>query len=263
MSRIEFDEKMSRKVEAVYITPEVMAQRRQVLQSLDLGVGENVLDIGSGPGLLAYDMARAVGRNGRVCGIDASRAMVAMSGKRCAEQPWAEFRTADAAQLPYPDDCFDAAVSTQVYEYLPDIPAALAELHRVLRPGGRAVILDTDYGSLVIHTRNTTRMTRVLAAWDEHFVHASLPRSLSRQLRQAGFTVRDRMAIPMFNAEFQDNTYGKGMLEMMAAFAPGRKGVSQSEAEAWFAEFTSLDADGEFFFSLNRYLFLADKLNGA
>jgi ubiquinone/menaquinone biosynthesis C-methylase UbiE len=75
--------------------------------------------------------------------------MLATSRKRCAGQPWVELRTADARKLPYPDASFDAAVSTQVYEYVAHILAALAELHRVLRAGGRAVILDSDYGSLL------------------------------------------------------------------------------------------------------------------
>ena len=259
MSGTKFDEQMSRKVEALYLTPDVVAQRSQVLRALQVVAGEHVLDIGSGPGLLAYDIATAVGRKGRVCGMDASSVMVAMSSKRCAEQPWAEFKTANAAQLPYPDNSFDAAVSTQVYEYLADVPAALRELHRVLRPGGRAVVLDTDYGSLVIHTENKTRMGRVLAAWDEHFAHATLPRTLSRQLRDAGFAVRERIAVPMFNPEFEDNTFAKGMLAMMASFVPGRQGVSQSEADAWFAEFAALGEQGKFFFSINRYLFVADK----
>lgn len=261
MSGMEFDEEMSRKIEALYVTPEVVAQRRQVLEALTLAPGEHVLDIGSGPGLLAFDMATAVGREGRVCGVDVSEAMVAMAGKRCAARPWAEFRTAGATHLPYADDSFDAAVSTQVYEYVPDIPAALGELHRVLRPGGRAAILDTDYGSLVIHTENPARMARILSAWDEHFTHASLPRTLSWQLREAGFAVRTRIAIPMFSPEFEDNTYGKGLLAMMKSFAVGRHGISQSEADAWFDEFAALNAQGAFFFSLNRYLFVADKRN--
>jgi arsenite methyltransferase len=237
----------------------VVAQRSEVLRALDLAAGEHVLDIGCGPGLLAYDIAAAVGSAGRVCGIDMSAAMVAMSARRCAEQPWAEFQTADASLLPYPDDSFDAAVSAQVYEFLPNIPAALAELHRVLRPGGRALILDTDYGSLVLHTEHPARMARVLSAWDQHFAHANLPRTLSRQLRDAGFRLRERTAIPMFNPEFEDNTYGKGMLEMVASFAVGRNGVSQSEADDWFAEFTSLNKKDAFFFSLNRYMFVGEK----
>src|SRR5580692_5893346 len=166
---------MSRKVEALYLAPDVVAQRERVLQALALTTDEEVLDIGSGPGLLAYAMAEAVGPKGKVCGIDVSGAMVAMAKKRCCDQAWTDFRKAEATQLPYPDDSFDAAVSTQVYEYVRDIPAALAELHRVLRLGGRAVILDTDYGSLVIHTEDRPRMERVLSAWNEHFVHANLP----------------------------------------------------------------------------------------
>lgn len=259
MATFKFDEDLSRKIEAIYRTPDVVEQRRQLLDALKLVVGEQVLDIGSGPGLLSYDMAATVGPKGRVCGVDTSQAMLAMASQRCAEQPWTEFREAAATQLPYADASFDAAVSAQVYEFVADVPAALGELHRVMRPGGRVAILDTDYGSLVIHTEDPPRMARVLAAWDEHFVHANLPRLLSRQLREAGFTIRQRMSIPMFNPEFQDNTYGKGMLETIASFAPGRKGVLQAEADAWFAEFQTLQSEDKFFFSLNRYLFLAEK----
>ena len=256
---LQFDEETSRKVEALYLTPDVVAQRCQVLKALQLRQGERVLDIGSGPGLLAYDMAASVGRDGSISGIDISEDMLAMSRKRCANQPWTEFGMADATKLPYPDNWFDAAVSTQVYEYVADIHAALAELYRVTRPGGRAVILDTDYASLVIHTSDPRRMQRVLSAWDEHFVHAGLPRLLSWHLRDAGFDIQQRDVIPMFNPEYHDNTYAKRALGIMASFAVGRRGVSQEEANAWLAEFADLGRDGKFFFSINRYLFLAVK----
>jgi arsenite methyltransferase len=259
-SPLQFDEETSRKVELLYLTSDVVAQRCQVLKALQLREGERVLDIGSGPGLLAYDMAASVGPGGRVCGIDISEDMLTMSRRRCADQPWTEYQRADATNLPYPDNSFDAAVSTQVYEYVADIPAALAELHRVTRPGGRVVVLDTDYDSLVIHTSDATRMGRVVAAWDEHFVHAGLPRVLSGHLRDAGFTIRQRDVIPMFNTEYHDNTYAKLALGIMASFAVARKGVSQEEADAWLAEFAELGKQGKFFFSLNRYLFAADKV---
>jgi arsenite methyltransferase len=256
---LQFDEETARKVEALYLTPEAVAQRARVLGALKLRQGERVLDIGSGPGLLANEMAALVARNGRVCGIDISEDMLVMAKKRCADQPWTEFKKSDATHLPYPDDSFDAAVSTQVYEYVADIPQALAELYRVTRPRGRVVVLDSDYGSLVIHTENEARMERVLGAWNEHFVHAGLPRTLSRHLRDAGFTVRERDAIPMFNPEYRENTFAKGALDLMANFAAGRRGVSREEAEEWLAEFVELDKEGKFFFNLNRFLFVADK----
>jgi ubiquinone/menaquinone biosynthesis C-methylase UbiE len=257
-----FDQETARNLEAVYLTPDVVAQRRATLEALQPAAGERILDIGSGPGLLAHDLAAAVGPRGRVCGIDTSEPMLAMSARRCAAQPWAEFRPADATQLPYPDAGFDAAVSTQVYEYVPDIPAALADLHRVLRPGGRAVIVDTDYGSLVIYTEDKARMARVLAAWNEHFVHAELPRTLSRQLRDAGFALRRREVIPMFNPEYDPDTYSHGLLALMASFVVGRQGVTKEEAAAWHAEFANLGRQGRYFFSLNRYLFAAEKPRG-
>jgi 2-polyprenyl-3-methyl-5-hydroxy-6-metoxy-1,4-benzoquinol methylase len=65
---LQFDEENSRKVESLYLTPDVVAQRHQVLKALALREGERVLDIGSGPGLLANEMAALVGRGGRVCG---------------------------------------------------------------------------------------------------------------------------------------------------------------------------------------------------
>jgi arsenite methyltransferase len=57
----------------------------------------------------------------------------------------------DATALPFPDGAFDAAAAVQVYAYVEDLDMALAELFRVLRPGGRAVVLDTDLDSMVWH----------------------------------------------------------------------------------------------------------------
>ena len=256
---LDFDQETARRLEAVYMTPDVVAQREEVRAALALKAGEAVLDIGSGPGLLAREMAEAVGPGGRVRGIDLSADMLAMARGRCADRPWAEFEAADATALPYPDGSFDAAVSTQVYEYVADIPAALAELYRVLGPGGRAVILDTDYDSLVVHSEDPARMARVMAAWDEHFVHGGLPRILSPHLSEAGFTLGRREVIPMFNTDCGPDTFSGGMIGIIAAFVAGRKGVSEEEAGAWAAELQELDRQGRYFFSLNRYLFVADK----
>jgi arsenite methyltransferase len=256
---LRFDEENSRRIESLYVTPEVIAQRSHVLKALEPRRDERVLDIGCGPGFLSHDLATAVGPEGRVCGIDISEHMLTMSRKRCAGLPWAEFRSADALHLPYPDGAFDAAASTQVYEYVADVPAALVELYRVTRRGGRVLILDTDYGSLVIHSKDAPRMARVLSAWNEHFAHAGLPRVLSRQLRDAGFTIRRRDAIPMFNPQYRENSYGKRLLDLMASFVGGRQNISKEEVAGWLAEFAELDRQEEFFFSLNRYLFIADK----
>ncbi len=258
---IEFNAEAARRIEAAYLTTDVVAQRMAVHEALDIRTGERVLDIGSGPGLLAHELAKTVGPEGRICGVDISDAMLEMARQRCADQPQCEFENAEACTLPFEDETFDAVVSTQVYEYVADIPSAMRELHRIVRRGGRVCIVDTDYDSLVIHTGHPERMRRVLEAWDAHFVHADLPRKLAPALTAAGFEVGRRIAIPIFNPEYHPNAFSYHLLPIMSAFARTQKGVAPGEAEAWLAEFEELGRKGEFFYSLNRYLFSARRPN--
>jgi arsenite methyltransferase len=160
----------------------------------------------------------------------------------------------DVCALPFADASFDAAAATQVYEYVADMPAALSEAHRVLRPGGRLLIVDTDWDSIVWHCNEGKRMQRVLAAWDEHLVDPHLPRRLGGLLEGAGFAVTKRMAHPILNAGYDRNTFSAGLIELIASFVAGRQGISDAEASAWASELLGLGSD--YFFSLNRYLFV-------
>jgi arsenite methyltransferase len=256
---LQFDEAASRRIESTYTTPDVVEQRRLVRAALAPRQGESVLDIGSGPGLLACEMAAELGPDGSVRGVDPSDSMLAIANRR--ERPAAaapvRFTTADACALPFGESSFDAAVATQVYEYVADMTAALAEVHRVLRPGGRLLILDTDWDSIVWHSSNRDRMQRVLAAWDEHLVDPHLPRSLRRLLSDAGFTITQRAAIPLLNTGYNANTYSAGLIGFITAFVPGRQGLTEFEAIGWADDLVALGDD--YFFSLNRYLFTAVK----
>lgn len=161
---LHYDDEASKRLIAIYTTPDVVAQREQVIQALNLQPGERVLDVGSGPGFLAAAMGEGVGPAGWVCGVDISEPLLALARSHCVHQPWIEFRYGEASQLPFPNHHFDVAISTQVLEYVRDVEVALAELYRVLRPGGRLLLLDTDWDSLVWYTPNPARMKRILAA---------------------------------------------------------------------------------------------------
>jgi SAM-dependent methyltransferase len=252
-----FDEAASRRIEATYSTPDVIEQRRIIRAALGLEPGQDVLDIGSGPGFLACEMAEAVGPGGSVRGIDSSDAMLSVARQRRPTTGSApvEFGPGQATELPFPDGAFDVVTSTQVYEYVHDIPAALTEARRVLRPGGRLLVLDTDWDTIAWRSSDADRMRKILAAWDEHLADPYLPRRLTSLLTRTGFTVTQRSAIPLFNAGYDTDTFSAGLIGFIAAFVPGRAGVTAADVNAWAEDLTRLGTD--YFFSLNRYLFLA------
>src|SRR4051794_12439469 len=183
MSMLPFDENAARHIQRLYSTPDVVQQRAEVLALLAAQPGERVLDVGSGPGFLVASLADAVGAGGAVHGVDRSGPMNAVARDLVGDRSWATIDDGDALALPYADGAFDAAVATQVYEYVADIPRALAELRRVLRPGGRALVLDTDWDSVVWHAADRARHRRVMAAWEEHLADPHLPCTLPGHLR--------------------------------------------------------------------------------
>jgi ubiquinone/menaquinone biosynthesis C-methylase UbiE len=186
--------------------------------------------------------------------------MLAQARSRGAGLPgaaWLDFRQGDANCLPFPDASFDAAVVTQVYEYVADLPTALAELHRVLRPGGRAVIVDTDWRTIVWHSTDEARTEQILAAWDEHLADPHLPRRLRALLKRAGFTVPRAEAITTVNLEFAG--YSQGVAGLIGAFVVGRHGITQQSVDAWLADLRRLSDEDGYFFSLDQHLFGATK----
>jgi arsenite methyltransferase len=256
---LQFDADTSRAVEAVYATPDVVEQRRITRAALALKPGERVLDLGCGPGYLSAEMAEEVGSEGRVHGVDVSESMLELARHRERSDRAApiEFGIAEATSLPFEDGSFDAVTCTQAYEYVAEIDTALREAHRVLAAGGRLLILDTDWDSIVWRTPDDERTLRMLRAWDEHLAHPHLPRRLPQLLRDAGFQLTHAEVVPMLNIGYDENTYSGPLAGMIARFVAGRQGIGEDEAKSWASEIKSMGDN--YFFSVNRYLFVATR----
>jgi arsenite methyltransferase len=253
---LQFDDESSRRLVAAYLTPDVVGQRRSVRSLLELRPGERVLDVGVGPGFLAAEMAGEVGEvgaGGMVAGIDVSESMLALAKGRDAAL---DLRAGSVGSIPYPDASFDVAVSTQVLEYVADVPAALAELRRVVRPGGRILILDTDWDSIVWRSGDDARMAAVLDSWEGHLADPRLPRRLLGELRSAGFTPDTPVVLPLLNVGFDPvRAFSAALIDIVGDFVAERGPLPAAEVDAWKADLRSL-GDG-YFFSLNRYVFRA------
>ena len=101
----------------------------------------------------------------------------------------------------------------------------------MLAPGGRLLILDTDWDSIVWRSDDDERMARVLSAWDEHLAHRGLPRALPELLSEGGFRLERAVAVPLLNVGYDRDTYSAGMLDLVAAFVAGRRGVDAAQAD--------------------------------
>lgn len=252
-----FDEKTARRLDRLYGTGDVVEQRTRTRVALAPRAGDHVVDVGCGPGHLACELAEAVGESGLVTAVDTSEDMLAIAEAR-AERDGVAARMrvlhGDAVRLPLPDAAVDAAVSVQVMEFVPDVVAGLRELRRVLSPGGRLVLVDTDWRSCVWHTDDRERTERVLRAWEAFPAHPHLPERLPRLLRETGFAAPTIDIVPIINVDVSVDTYSLGMARTIAQFAASN-GLPAEEADAWERDVRRQGERGTYFFSLCRYLF--------
>ncbi|MGD9214388.1 MAG: class I SAM-dependent methyltransferase [Desulfobacteraceae bacterium] len=108
------------------------------------GEAASILDIGTGPGHLLFAMQRLLPK-AKLIGVDISSAMVVQAKRnldKCRQDLQLEFRVADANALPFDDESFHCVVSTGSFHHWKDPTLALSEAHRVLKPGGHALIYD-------------------------------------------------------------------------------------------------------------------------
>jgi arsenite methyltransferase len=251
MAQLEFNEELAREMEVIYRRRDILRRRALVHEALGAQPGDRVLDAGCGPGFYVAETLERVGPEGSVVGVDASAPMLALSAKRCEGHSNVEFHEGDVAALPVGDADFDRALSVQVLEYVADIPAALAELRRVLRPGGRLLIWDVDWGTVSWHSEDPARMERFLRGWDDHLTHPALPRTLSASLRDAGFEDVQMEGHAFATDDVSEETYAGSLVPMMAGF------VGTDEAAAWMDEQRELQARGESYFACIQFCFTA------
>ncbi len=249
MSTLAFADDMARLQRALAQCHDMVVRRSAVLEALRPHSGERVLEVGCGGGFYTYEAAQCVGQIGRVCAVDLSADQIAAAQARCAELEWVECRVGDAVKLPYGDAEFTALYGVQVFEYVVKLDDALREICRVLRPGGRVVILATNWSSVVWHSEQPARMERVLSAWTAHAPYPDLPAILRARLRQSGMTPIRQTPAPVLNTSYHANSFSYYLARMIRPFVVGRQAVTQEDADAWIDEFDALEQKGAYFFS--------------
>ena len=242
-----------------YIAPEVVRQRQRTIESLDLRAGEQVLDIGCGTGFLSYEMALVVGEKGSIMAIDPEASMIEATKQRCAHLDYVNASVAEVGDIPSTDSQFDVVTCTQVLLYVAEVEKALQEMHRVLKPGGRIAVLETDWRGMVLSTRYPELTDRIAAAWDATVASPNLPPRLPKLLRNQGFNAVRCEAIPLLNTSFSTNSFSVNSIDWLAKTAYKHGSITKQEGEVWVDDLRTLGTQDDYFFCLNRFLFIAVK----
>jgi hypothetical protein len=129
-----------------------------------------------------------------------------------------------------------------------------------VRPGGRLVVVATDWSSAVWHSENASRMRRMLTAWAPHTPCRNLPAILAARLRRAGIQPLRQTAIPILNSTYNPASFTYWVARAIRPFVVGRQTVTDEEAAQWLDEFAGLEEAGAYFFSLTPVLTEAVKV---
>ena len=165
-------------------------QNAPLLEPAELAPGQVVVDYGCGPGGLAVELARRVAPTGRVHGVDLNPLFLeraAARAKREGVAPLLSWHRTDGDKLPLESEFADRLVCKNVMEYVPDVAATLAEFRRVLRPGGLAHAIDSDWGLLAVEPLGAERMAELFAAAAPAYRTPLIGRKLRGAMMAAGF----------------------------------------------------------------------------
>ncbi len=168
-------------------TQQVQEIQRQTHTLLGVREGSHVLDAGCGLGDVSRELARLVGKTGRVVGIDLSENMVAESRRRTEEAELSvEFQRGDIHQLDFPAESFDACRCSRVFIYLDDPRKALGELVRLTRPGGSVLLFEPEFDSWILDGPDPSVVRKLIHFWTDQLRNPWIGRQLPGMFRAQG-----------------------------------------------------------------------------
>jgi SAM-dependent methyltransferase len=231
-------------------SPLILRTRAIAREQWQLDHPRRLLDAGAGSGDVARGLVPLTGRDGEVVALDASETMIDAARRRGDGGP-VRYEIGDVYSLPFPDGYFDGVRSERVLQHLDDPDAAIREMVRVLRPGGRMCVLDTDWDSVLVDgsPKGIPDFLRPIIS----FVGLKpTGRTLRRRMVLAGLT--DVLATPVTVATTSRDEAGV-VFPMVH-----RRGLEFAQididesAERWLEAVDGAEADGTFQFALTIWV---------
>jgi ubiquinone/menaquinone biosynthesis C-methylase UbiE len=236
--------------------PAVRSLKSWALDQLSPAAGETAVDVGSGTGEDVLAFARL---GARAIGVEPSAALRAEAVRRAAGAD-VEYVEGQAEVLPFEDESVDVLRSERVLQHVDDPAAVVKEMARVLRPGGRIALIDTDWDTAIIDPADPEVLGRMVG----HFLAESANPYSGRRLRGllagAGLDITGETAATMI--EPQEGAR-QGFVTMMVQTSVEAGAITQAEADTFAATLAEAADRGAFHLSLTMYAVSAVKPRAA
>ncbi len=232
--------------------------KQLMLELVKIEKGHHILDVGCG---LGYDLQRLspiVGGHGRVVGIDYSDAMVQEAAKRAKQLNLPiEYYQGDAHSINFPNNSFDLCRSERVLMFLKNPQAAVAEMVRVLRPGGYLTIFDFYHDGVVLDLPDQKMTRKIVHALSDSFINGTIGAKLPALFRNCGL---DDIKIVPHSCLLSYNFFklvSSGALNKATAMGT----ISKSELDWWKTELEKAHQSGNFLVSYPGFIVSGRKIN--
>ncbi|TDW78037.1 methyltransferase domain-containing protein [Kribbella pratensis] len=232
--------------------PAVRTLKAWALDQLAPTAGETAVDVGSGTG---EDVVALHELGARAVGVEPSPGLRAEAVRRAAGAD-VEYVDGHAEALPFEDESVDVLRSERVLQHVDDPAAVVEEMARVLRPGGRIVLIDTDWGTAIIHPADPDVLQRMVGYFLRESANPYSGRQLRGLLAEAGLEITGETAATWLEPQEGARQGFVGMMHLTSLQA----GVITAEEAEAFAQTLGEAADrGAFHMSLTMYAVSAIK----
>lgn len=242
--------------------PQQIAIREAYLDLLGDVAGQRVLDLGCGTGVATRAVARRVGSNGGVVGVDPTPTFIDRAEKLASDHKFdtVRFEVGDGRALRFADGDFDTALAVTLLCHVPERQRVIAELARVVKPGGQVLVMDGDYASNQIEHPDRATTDRIATAWrasvvdDPYLCRRLVPFMASAGLEIEAVGGHVHVEAGQLN-EATSYIWQWCLFALRQALSAGA--VTEAEGAAWTDNLRELNAAGTMFGSVNYVSVLA------
>ena len=215
--------------------------------------GQTVLDFGSGPGLLAVELAHRVGAEGHVHGVDLNADFVFRSRERAKAAGLEDrltFHHVPDGRLPLEDESVDRVICKNVLEYVPDLDTTLRELRRVQPEGALLHAIDSDWGFVVVEPWSPEVVAEFFGAAAHAFREPHIGRKLRAALLRAGYREIEVAVQPIVDT----SGITQVVLQNMASYIREFETLSAARVEELMRQVSEAADHGEYLLVLPQFL---------